>query len=613
MTLIKHQNIRNIAIIAHVDHGKTTLVDAMLKQTGTFRDNQAVQECFMDSGDLERERGITILAKNTVINYRDTKINLIDTPGHADFGGEVERVLSMADGVLLLVDAAEGPMPQTRFVLNKAFTHHLKPIVVVNKVDRPDARRKEVVNEVFDLFIDLDADDDALEFPVLFGSGRSGWMSTDDQATAGDLLPLLDTIIDKIPGPTDDEAGPLRFRVSTLEWSDYVGRIAIGRVHRGKLRVGERVCHVNREGKSTQALVRGLYAFEGITRREVEEIPAGDICGVHGIEELHIGESLTCLDNVEPLAPIAIDEPTMSIIMRVNDSPFAGRDGKFLTSRHVRERLERELRTNLALRVEQAGGPDTFKVSGRGTMHLGFLIETMRREGFEFGVGKPQVIYHEVDGKRHEPIEALTVDCPETATGKIIEILGERKAELVNMAPKGSFQRTEFTIPSRGLIGVRTRILNASGGEATMHHVFKEYGPHRGPINERKLGMMVNASKGRATAYALDGLRDRGTFFVEAQTEIYEGMIVGEHCKDGDIVVNLSREKKLNNIRSSTKEAFVKLLPPRLFGVEEALEFIAVDEFVEITPNHVRLRKIRLNEKDRKREERGREPRGQPT
>ena len=613
MPLTRRQNLRNVAIIAHVDHGKTTLVDALMKQTGVFRADQAVQECFLDSNDLERERGITILAKNTVINHKGVKINLIDTPGHADFGGEVERVLSMADGVLLLVDASEGPMPQTRFVLTKAFGHHLKPIVVINKMDKADARSKEVVNEVFDLFIDLDADDDALEFPVLFGSGRAGWMSKDADQPEANLQPLLDTILDSIPAPVDDPELPLRFRVSTLEWSDYVGRIAIGRVHRGQLRAGERVCHIDRDGKQTQAMVRGIYAFEGITRKEVETVPAGDICGIYGIEDLHIGESLTCLENVEPLSPIAIDEPTMSIIMRVNDSPFGGRDGKFLTSRHLRERLDRELRTNLALRVEPAGGPDSFKVSGRGTMHLGFLIETMRREGFEFGVGKPQVIFHEVDGERYEPIEALTVDSPEHASGKVIEILGERRGELTNMSPKGSFQRLEFSIPARGLIGVRTRILNVSGGEATMHHVFKEYGPYRGPIQERKLGMMVNSTPGRATSYALDGLRDRGTFFVTSQTEIYEGMIVGEHCKENDIVVNLSKEKKLNNIRSSTKESFVKLLSPRIFGVEEALEFIAEDEYAEITPNHVRLRKIHLREKDRKRENRDRERRTQPS
>ena len=604
---MSQEQLRNIAIIAHVDHGKTTLVDALLKQTGIFRDNQEVAECVLDSNDLERERGITILAKNTVVEYEGVKINLIDTPGHADFGGEVERVLSMADGVLLLVDAAEGPMPQTRFVLGKAFEHGLVPIVVVNKVDKSDARCREVVNEVFDLFIDLDADDSQLEFPVLFGSGRDGWVTetyVDDNETGTDLRPLFQQILSHIPAPDDDPNGGLQFRVTTLDWSDYVGRIAIGRVHRGSIKVGDRVTRVALDGKATEHTVRGLYTFDGLERKETETVRAGDICGIWGIEELFIGESVTDLEDVEPLEPIAIDEPTMSIVLRVNDSPMAGRDGKYLTSRHLDERLERELRTNVALRVEPTDSPDAFLVSGRGVMHLGFLLETMRRQGFEFGVGKPRVILHEKDGKVLEPIEMLTVDCPDTAAGKIIEILGERRAELISMEPKGTFQRVQFTIPARGLIGVRNRILNASGGEATMHHVFHEYGEHRGPISERNAGVLISMAGGKATFYSLDALRDRGIFFLEPQTEIYEGMIIGEHCKDNDLVVNLGREKKLNNIRSSTKEAFVKIAPPRLFGVEEALEYIADDEIVEITPNNVRLRKAMLKETDRRRRDR---------
>ena len=599
--------IRNVAIIAHVDHGKTTLVDALLKQTGIFRANQHVAECVLDSNDLERERGITILAKNTVVWFHDVKINLIDTPGHADFGGEVERVLSMADGVLLLVDAAEGPMPQTRFVLSKAFQHGLVPIVVVNKVDRPDARCREVLNEVFDLFIDLDADESQLEFPVLFGSGRAGWMSRtylEDNKTAEDIRPLLDAILEHIPAPKDDPAAPLQFRVTSLDWSDYVGRIAIGRVHRGTIRNNMRVCRVGIDGKRTEHNIRGLATFEGLARRDIDAVEAGDLCAVWGIEELLIGESLTDPAVIEPLPVVAIDEPTMSVVVRINDSPFAGKEGRFVTSRHIQDRLDRELRTNVALRVEPGETAESFIVSDRGVMHLGFLFETMRREGYEFSVGKPAVIIHEEKGKKFEPIESLTVDCPESATGRIIEILGERRAEMVKMERKGTFQRLEFTVPSRGLIGVRNRILNASGGQATLHHVFSEYGPWRGPIQERTAGVLVSMAAGKATFYSIDSLRDRGTFFVPPQTEVYEGMVVGEHCRDNDLVVNLAREKKLTNVRSSTKETFVKLSPPRVFGVEDALEYVGDDEYAEMTPKSVRLRKILLKETDRRREDR---------
>ena len=596
--------IRNIAIIAHVDHGKTTLVDGMLKQTGIFRDNQEVADCVLDSNELERERGITILAKNTVVEYQGVKINIIDTPGHADFGGEVERVLSMADGVLLLVDAAEGPMPQTRFVLSKAFEHKLVPIVVINKVDRPDARSNEVLNEVYDLFIDLGADEDALEFPVLYGAGRDGWVQTDAERTGGDLQPLFQTILDHIPAPTDNLSGALRFRVTTLEWSDYVGRIAIGRVHRGKLRTGDTVFRFDREGNRQDVLVRGIYGFEGLGRKEVKEVEAGDLCGVFGVDPIDIGDSLTDLEIAEPMPVIAIDEPTMSILMRVNDSPFASRDGKYLTSRHLGARLEKELRTNVAMRVEKGNSTDSFTISGRGVMHLGFLLESMRREGYEFAVGRPQVIFHEDDGRVLEPIELLTVDVPEGASGKIIEILGERRGELVSMEKKGNFQRVQFTIPARGLIGVRNRILNASAGEATMTHVFHEYGPHRGEIKGRSLGVLISMSSGKATAYSLDALKDRGVFFTQPQADIYEGMIVGENCKDKDLVVNLAREKQLNNIRSSTKESFTKLQASREFGLEDALEYVADDELVEVTPHHIRMRKLHLKEKDRKRESR---------
>ena len=604
------QNIRNVAIIAHVDHGKTTLVDGLLRQTGTFRDNQALTECVMDSNELEKERGITILAKNTVVTYKDTRINIVDTPGHADFGGEVERVLSMADGVLLLVDAAEGPMPQTRFVLQKAFSHHLKPIVVVNKIDKPEARPQEVVNEVFDLFIDLDADEAALEFPVFYGSGRQGWMTSDLEAAkkggeGKNLHSLFDAILSYIPAPKDDPEQPLQFRVTSLDWSDYVGRIAIGRVHRGRVRSNDRVVHLSRTGAQREVNLRGLYRFVGLSREETKLIEAGDLCGIYGVENIEIGDTLAAIDRPEAMPIIAIDEPTMTIVMRVNDSPFAGKDGgKFLTSRHLRDRLDKELRVNVALRVDPGDGADSFKLSGRGVMHLGFLLETMRREGFEFAVQKPQVLFKSIDGERQEPIEYLTVDAPADAVGKVIEILGTRKAELLKMDRKGTFTRLEFTVPARGLIGVRSRLLNATAGQATMHHVFHGYGPFRGSIEERINGVLVSMAQGQTTFYAMDGLRDRGTFFVAEGAEIYEGMLVGEHCKDNDLVVNVVREKKATNVRSSTKETFVKLPPPRSFGVEDALEYVGEDELVEVTAKSVRLRKLFLKETDRKRNDR---------
>ena len=564
----------------------------------------------MDSNELERERGITILAKNTVVSYEGTRVNIIDTPGHADFGGEVERVLSMADGVLLLVDAAEGPMPQTRFVLQKAFSHHLKPIVVVNKIDKPDARAQEVVNEVFDLFIDLDADEEALEFPVFYGSGREGWMTKDlAAAEAGaegkNLEPLFKEIVAHIPAPEDDPEQGLQFRVTTLDWSDYVGRIAIGRVHRGKMQKGQRFVHIKRNGDQREVTARGVYQFRGLSREETDCVEAGDLCGVYGVEEIEIGDTIAALDQPEAMPVIAIDEPTMTIVMRVNDSPFAGRDGgKFMTSRHIRERLDKELRVNVALRVEQGETADQFHLSGRGVMHLGFLLETMRREGYEFAVAKPQVLFKDVDGEKHEPIEYLTVDAPGESIGKVIEILGTRRAELLQMEPKGTFTRAEFTVPARGLIGVRTRLLNATGGQATMHHVFHGYGPYRGDIEDRVAGVLVSMSNGSVTFYSLDNLRDRGTFFVPDGETVYEGQVVGEHCKDNDLVVNVVREKAKTNIRSSTKEAFVKLPPPRTFNVEDALEYVGDDELVEITSTSVRLRKVFLRETDRKRRDR---------
>ena len=593
--------IRNLAIIAHVDHGKTTLVDGLLAQSGTFRDNQAVEECFLDSNDLERERGITILAKNTVVHWKGVKVNIIDTPGHADFGGEVERVLSMADGVCLLVDAFEGPMPQTRFVLRKAFDNGLVPIVVVNKVDRPEARPREVVNEVYDLFIDLDCDEEALEFPVLYASGRDGWASLDPDEAGTDLSPLFETILSHCPVPQDEPEGPLQFRVSTLDHSDYVGRIVVGRVHRGQLSRMGRFMHVDHDGKQKEVQVRGLYRYVGITREECESVEAGDICAVYGIEDIGIGDSLTDLETVEPLEPIAIDEPTISMTFRVNDSPFAGKEGKYVTSRNVGDRLERELRTNVAMRLERGDGNDSWIVSGRGLMHLGILAENMRREGFEFAVGKPQVLTREVDGRKHEPIELLVVDTPEETVGKVIEYLGARRGEIVTMTNRGDFTHLEFKIPSRGLLGARTRLLNLTQGRAIMHHSFLEYGEWRGEVMRRVAGVMVAMAQGAASNYSIDKLRDRGIFFVEGGDTVYEGMIVGEHCKDKDIVVNVCTEKKLTNIRSATKESFTKMVPPRKLSLEEALEYVEEDELAEITPTSIRLRKLHLKEKERKR------------
>ena len=604
MTSLKRAAIRNIAIVAHVDHGKTTLVDGMLHQSGAFRDNQVVEDCFLDSNDLERERGITILAKNTVVWWNDVKINIIDTPGHADFGGEVERVLSMADGALLLVDAFEGPMPQTRFVLSKAFEHDLIPVIVVNKVDRPDARPREVTDEVFDLLIDLGADETVLDCPVIYASGRDAWASLEPDQAGTDLAPLFDSVLDHVPAPIDDPDGPLQFRVSTLDWSDFVGRIAVGRVHRGRVRRLDRAIRVGPNDRQSTVQIRGVYRWSGLQREECDEVAAGDICGIYGIESLGIGDSLTDLDVVEPLPRIAIDEPTISMAFRVNDSPLAGRDGKYVTSRQVEDRLMRELRSNVALRVERTESSEEFIVSGRGVMHLGILAETLRREQFEFAVGPPRVILHEEDGKTMEPIELLIVDTPEETVGKVIEFLGQRRAELVSTGSKGSYRHLEFSVPARGLIGARTRLLTLTQGRAILHHSFSEYGAWRGELKGRTAGVMVSAATGPSTGYAIEQLRDRGTFFLHPGADVYAGMVVGEHCKDNDIVVNLCRGKKLNNIRSSTKESFTKILAPRLLSLEEALEYAADDELVELTPATIRLRKRLLNEKDRKRADR---------
>ncbi len=596
--------LRNVALIAHVDHGKTTLVDGLLALTGAIDRRRIDRSCVLDSNDLERERGITILAKNTVVHWRGVRINLIDTPGHADFGGEVERVLSMADGVLLLVDAFEGPMPQTRFVLSKALGQGLRPIVVVNKMDRPDARPEAVVDEVYDLFIDLGAAEDELDFPILFASGKEAWASPEREAPGDDLAPLLDAILEHVPAPADDPEGPLRFRVSSIDRSDFVGRIAIGRVHRGRIGRLMEVVHVRRSGQRRRTQVRGLLRFEGLERIECDAVAAGDVCAVYGIEDLDIGDSLTDPEVVEPLPPIAVDEPTISMLFRVNDSPFAGRDGSHLTSRRIEERLRREAERDVALRVERGPTPEAFVVSGRGLLHLGILCETMRREGYEFAVGKPEVVLKEEGGTRLEPIERLAVEVPEEAAGRVIEFLGTRRGELLTADPRGAWRHLLFSIPARGLVGARTRLLTLAQGRLVMHHVFERYEPWRGPIPGRTAGVIVSSATGKATAYALEALADRGVFFVEPGTAVYEGMIVGEHCRENDITVNVCRQKKATNVRKSTKEATTKLAPARRISLEEALEYVAADELVEITPQAVRLRKIHRNEKERRRLER---------
>ncbi len=596
-------SIRNIAIIAHVDHGKTTLVDAMLRQAQVFRRGQAVQERILDSDELERERGITILSKNTSILWEGVKINIVDTPGHADFGGEVERVLSMADGALLLVDAFEGPMPQTRFVVRKAFEGGLEPIVVINKMDRPDARPGEVLDEVMDLFIDLGAGEETLECPVLYASAREGWVSIDPHTRGKDVIPLFQAILEHVPPPGGEAGDPLRFRVSTLDWSDYVGRIAIGRVHSGVLAKGDRVAHFSAAGEKREAEIKGLYTFRNLDRVECDRVEAGDIAAVFGIEEIAIGDSLVDLERGKPLPPIAVDPPTIAMTFRVNDSPLAGRDGKYVTSRNLKDRLFREVRTNLAMRVEATASPDAFIVKGRGILHLGILVERMRREGYEFALGRPQVITRVENGVLLEPIETLVVECPESVSGKVMEVTGTRKGELVKMEHKGSYLHMEFHIPARGLVGLRNMILTQTRGEAVLYHNFLEYGPHRGPLPRRATGVQVASAPGKVTGYALEQLRGRGTFFVKPGDPVYTGMIVGEHCREDDVGVNIARQKKLNNIRSSTKDIVERLPAPRIFSVEEALAYIEEDELVEVTPRFLRLRKIILDPKARKRAE----------
>ncbi len=594
------QKIRNIAIIAHVDHGKTTLVDKMLLAGNLFRENQNAGELILDNNDLERERGITILSKNVSINYKDYKINIIDTPGHADFGGEVERVLNMADGCILLVDAFEGPMPQTRFVLQKALQIGLKPIVVINKVDKPNCRPEEVQEMVFDLMFNLDATEDQLDFPTLYGSAKQGWMSTDLSKPTDNITPLLDTIIETIPGP-EENPGDTQMLITSLDYSKYVGRIAIGRVHRGVVREGQEIGLCRRDGSVSRQRIKELHTFEGMGRKKVECVENGDICALIGIEGFEIGDTVTLADNPEPLPRIAIDEPTMSMLFTINDSPFFGKDGKYVTSRHIGDRLTAELDRNLALRVEKGSREDQWIVYGRGVLHLSVLIETMRREGYELQVGQPQVIVKEIDGKTCEPVELLTINVPEESASKMIDMVTRRKGDLLSMDTKGDRVSMEFQIPSRGIIGLRSNVLTASGGEAIMAHRFLEYQPWKGDIERRTNGSLVAMESGTAYAYAIDKLQDRGRFFIFPQEEVYAGQVVGENAKDKDIPVNVTKSKKLTNMRASGADDKAKIVPPVVFSLEESLEYIKEDEYLEVTPHHLRIRKIILDETERKR------------
>jgi GTP-binding protein len=593
------KEIRNIAIIAHVDHGKTTLVDELMKQSRVFRQNQVVQEQFLDSNDLERERGITILAKNISISYNDVKINLIDTPGHADFGGEVERVLKMADGVLLLVDSFEGPMPQTRFVLEKALHLHLKPIIVINKIDRPDKRPEEVLDEIYDLFIDLGADEDQLDFPVIYASAKQGWAVNEPGDTPHNLEPLLDAIIDNLPGPELLE-GTAQMQVTTIDFSEYVGRIGIGRVFRGALNKGAKLSIIKRDGQIHDVAIKQLFVFEGLGRTEVNEVSTGDICAIVGVDDIDIGDTIADRENPEPLPIIAIDEPTISMNFTVNTSPFYGKEGKYVTSRHLQDRLQRELQSNVALQVQETGSPDTFKVSGRGILHLSILIENMRREGYELAVGPPKVIYKEIDGKKAEPIELLAIDVPSESAGKVIELVGQRKGEMVKMEQKGSLSAIEFHIPSRGIMGLRNRILTITSGEAVMHHRFYQYEYFKGSITQRQLGVLISMHEGQSTAYAINSLQDRGRFFIDPGDVVYRGQIVGEYNKDNDIEVHVQRGKKLTNMRAAGSDKAAKIAPAVKFTLEESLEFIRDDELVEVTPKSIRMRKLYLDPHERK-------------
>ncbi len=593
--------IRNVAIIAHVDHGKTTLVDKMLKAAKTFRENQQVGDLLMDNNELERERGITILAKNCAVNWGGYKINIIDTPGHSDFGGEVERVLNMADGCLLLVDAFEGPMPQTRFVLEKAIKIGLKPIVVINKVDKPNCRPEEVNEAVFDLMFTLGATEDQLDFPTIYGSAKENWMSTDWKQKTDNIDAVFDAIINTIPAPKVND-GTTQLLITSMEYSSYTGRIAVGRVHRGELKAGQDVSLCKRDGSVVRQRIKELYVYDGMGKNKVDSVGCGDICAIVGFDGFDIGDTVADRENPEPLPTIAIDEPTMSMLFTINNSPFFGKDGKFVTSRHIKDRLYKELEKNLALRVEETDRADAWNVYGRGVLHLSVLIETMRREGYELQVGQPQVIIKEIDGQKCEPIEELTIDLPEDCSGKAIEMVTQRKGELVNMERHGDRIHQDFKIPSRGIIGLRTNLMTATAGEAVMAHRLLGFEPWKGPIDKRTNGSLIALEGGTAYAYSLDKLQDHGKFFINPGDEVYAGQVVGENTREGDIVINVCKSKKLTNMRSKSADDAVHLAPPTIFSLEEALEYIQGDEYVEVTPHSMRLRKILLNEADRKRE-----------
>ncbi len=592
--------IRNIAIIAHVDHGKTTLVDKMLHQTHLFRDNQAVGELILDNNDLERERGITILAKNVSVQWKDTKINIIDTPGHSDFGGEVERVLNMADGVLLLVDAFEGPMPQTRFVLQKALALGKKAIVVINKVDKPNCDPDKTHDDIFDLFFNLDANEEQLDFTTVFGSGKHGWFGPDYKQPTEDLTFLMDTILEIVPAPVV-RVGTPQLQITSLDYSNYTGRIAVGRLHRGGLAMNMPVSLVKRDGKIEKTRIKELFVFDGLGKRKVESVNCGDICAITGIENFEIGDTIADFESPEAMPLMKIDEPTMSMLFTINNSPFFGKEGKFVTSQKIRERLMKEMEKNLALRVDETNSADQWLVFGRGILHLGVLVETMRREGYELQLGQPRVVLKEINGRVHEPIEILTVDVPEINSGKVIEYASQRKGEMISMMPKGDMVRLEFEIPSRGLIGLRNNLLTATQGEAIMAHRLKDFEPWKGAMPMRINGVLISKEKGAATPYSMDKLKDRGTFFINPGAEVYTGQLMGEHIKPGDLVVNLCTAKQMTNFRAAGKDDNTVLAPPREFSLEEAMEYIQEDEYVEVTPGNIRLRKVLLDENDRKR------------
>ena len=595
-------NLRNIAIIAHVDHGKTTLVDQMLLSSEIFLEHENPGELIMDSNPLEKERGITILAKNVSVNYKDCKINILDTPGHSDFGGEVERVLNMADGVVLLVDAFEGPMPQTRFVLSKALKLGLKPIVVVNKVDKLNCTPEEVNEMVFELMFNLNATEEQLDFPTIFGSSKNGWMGEDWKKPTEDITYLMDKILEHIPAPTEN-LGTTQMLITSLDYSSFIGRIAIGRVHRGSVKENQSVMLCKRDGSKVKAKIKEVFVFDGFEKRKVQEVKSGEISAITGIEGFDIGDTISDFEHPEALPTIKIDEPTMSMTFTINDSPFFGQDGKFVTSRQIKERLEKEEERNLALRVEQTDSADTFRVFGRGVLHLSVLIETMRREGYEIQIGQPQVIIKEIDGVTCEPIEELTIDIPENLSGKAIEIVTIRKGEMTVMEPKGDLMHLEFTIPSRGIIGLRNYLLTATAGEAIMSHRFKDFQPHKGTIPGRLNGSLISMEQGNAIPYSLNNMQERGTFFVDSNQSIYEGQIIGKNTRADDLVINVTKTKKMSNMRSSGNDDKVKIAPPIIFTLEEALEYIQADEYVEVTPKNLRLRKILLKEHDRKRKQ----------